>query len=275
VADPIAVLFERLAGAASAVLALDYDGTLAPFRVERDDAAPLPGVRDTLDGIRRDTVTRLAIVSGRPCADVARLLGLSPPPEIWGSHGWERCFPDGRREIGPLPPGARGPLERIAQVLTDAGFDDLLERKPSGVALHWRGVATARADAARALAGQLWDALPDAHGPLALLAFNHGTELRVTGRDKGHAMRTLIEEAPTGTPIVYIGDDFTDEDAFAAVRPVGLGILVAEEPRVTAAGARVASPRDVLALLQRWRGAAPPRSSGTPRHRSDGGGGDP
>jgi trehalose 6-phosphate phosphatase len=259
VPDPIAVLFDRLAGAASAVLALDYDGTLAPFRVERDEASPLPGVADVLDGIRRGTATRVVIVSGRPCADVARLLGLSPAPEIWGSHGWERSFPDGRHEITPLPPGARAPLEHIARALTEAGFGDLVERKPSGVALHWRGLDPARADAARGVAARLWDALPDAHGPLALLAFNHGTEFRAAGRDKGHAMRTLIEEAPPGTPVAYVGDDLTDEDAFAVVGPVGLGILVADAPRVTKAGARVDSPRAVLALLKRWRDAAPRR----------------
>jgi trehalose 6-phosphate phosphatase len=263
-ADPITAFLDRLASTSAALLALDYDGTLAPFRIERDQAVPLPGVADALDGIRRETATRVVIVSGRSSAAVAQLLGLDPAPEIWGSHGWERRLPDGRHEIAPLPPAARVAVEQIAHSLADNGFEDLMERKASGVALHWRGVDPGRAAAARAAAAELWDALPDAHGPLTLLAFNHGIEFRGTGHDKGTAMRTLLGEVPPETAVAYVGDDLTDEDAFTALQDVGLGVLVAATPRSTRAIARLASSMEVLKFLERWRRAAPHHSAPLP-----------
>jgi trehalose-phosphatase len=265
VADPLVAFLDRLSGAATALLALDYDGTLAPFRADRDRAVPLPGVTQALDGIRRETATRLVIVSGRPCTVLTRLLGLDPAPEMWGSHGWEHRLPDGRQETAPLPPVASAAARQIAERLATAGFGDLLERKASGVALHWRGVDPDRAASARGAAERLWDLLPDAHGPLQLLAFDHGIEFRGVGRNKGTAMRALLDEVPPGTPVAYLGDDLTDEDAFTALPDGAVGVLVAAAPRPTRATARLASPAEVLGFLERWRRAARPPASRVPQ----------
>src|SRR5690554_431273 len=85
--------FSHLHQADRRVLFLDYDGTLAPFRVQRNEAVPYPGVRRALALLQRGEHTRLVIVSGRACADVLLLLGLDDIPEVWGSHGWERRLP--------------------------------------------------------------------------------------------------------------------------------------------------------------------------------------
>src|SRR5215813_10629982 len=86
--------FERLRGQKKRALLLDYDGTLAPFRTQRDEAVPYPGIRGALSAIMKTCQTRLVVISGRSIADLAPLLGLSPCPEMWGSHGWERKLPD-------------------------------------------------------------------------------------------------------------------------------------------------------------------------------------
>jgi trehalose 6-phosphate phosphatase len=93
--------FDRLAESTDRVLLLDYDGTLAPFAKERDRAFPYPGVIDCLTGIMENGNTRLVLVSGRSVDDLISLIGLRNLPEIWGSHGGERLFVDGRYQIAP------------------------------------------------------------------------------------------------------------------------------------------------------------------------------
>ena len=94
------------------VLFLDYDGTLAPFRTERDEAAPYPGVVEWLDTIAGDTETRLVLVSGRIPEEVEALLGLAHRIEVWGAHGLERRRADGTVERVELSPAAERALER-------------------------------------------------------------------------------------------------------------------------------------------------------------------
>src|ERR1700744_3991434 len=82
-----AVLEERLRSAPRSVLMLDYDGTLAPFHVDRFAATPYPGVEDrlaTLSGLSR---VRLVLVSGRSARELRDLLPVGIKAEIWGSHG--------------------------------------------------------------------------------------------------------------------------------------------------------------------------------------------
>lgn len=79
--------FARLAAAPRRALLLDYDGTLAPFKTKRQQAAPYPGVPELLAAVRDAGRTRVVVISGRSVADLGRLLGLDALPELWGSHG--------------------------------------------------------------------------------------------------------------------------------------------------------------------------------------------
>ncbi len=76
--------WSRLATCPAALLTLDYDGTLAPFRTRRDDAVPYPGVAALLNRIRSEASTQVMLLSGRPPHEVTALLGLEPPPDVWG-----------------------------------------------------------------------------------------------------------------------------------------------------------------------------------------------
>src|ERR1700689_408225 len=101
-ADGLDHFFSGFARGANPVLLLDFDGTLAPFRVDRFKARPWAGVRELLVRIQRagrsGAKTRMAIITGRPAAEIAPMLGLTPPPEVCGLHGAERLYPDGRGE---------------------------------------------------------------------------------------------------------------------------------------------------------------------------------
>jgi hypothetical protein len=80
------------------VLVLDYDGTIAPFSAHRLRAIPYPGVLELLRRIMADCRTRLIVATGRAAHEVIPLLNMIPPPEIWGTHGAERVYADGRYE---------------------------------------------------------------------------------------------------------------------------------------------------------------------------------
>jgi trehalose 6-phosphate phosphatase len=90
-----------------------------------------------------------------------------------------------------------------------------------------------------------------------LLEFEGGLELRV-GRDKGAAIRTLVSEAPPGTPVAYVGDDKTDEAAFLALNQIQaphLSVLMRPEPRETAANLWLRPPAGMRGFLKRWHKA--------------------
>jgi trehalose-phosphatase len=253
--------FALLESAARRVLLLDYDGTLAPFRVERDQAVPYPGVQEVLQRIRAVTATRLVFISGRPWREVVRLLDLDPTPEVWGSHGWEWYRPGHGLSTAPLPDAVRAALAREWRWLAQQGLAERGERKVASIAVHWRGLALPQARDIQATVRQRWQA-SSRDDRLQLLEFAAGLELRVPGRDKGTAVREVLAGVKTPVAVAYLGDDLTDEDAFRAVAAHGLGILVGPEPRSTAATHWLRPPVELLAFLDRWAETAVPGGAG-------------
>jgi trehalose 6-phosphate phosphatase len=246
---------ERVARAPARVLMLDYDGTLAPFQVRPERATPYPGVEELLDDIMAAEHSRVVIVTGRPVGDLVPLLNLRRRPELWGAHGWERLLPDGRGARIPLDVNVRRQLdegERRARELARAGAR--LETKPASVALHWRGASALAAARIREALPQLWEPLA-ANGDVELLPFDGGVELRARGCNKQHAVKAVLSESPGEAAVAYLGDDLTDEEAFEAVKPHGLAVLVRPEFRETAADLWIRPPRELLAFLRRWRDA--------------------
>ena len=247
-------LFNELASAPRGILLLDYDGTLAPFRTKRDEATPYPMVPGILEEIQKSPRTRLVIVTGRALDDILPLLGLETPPEIWGSHGWEHLEPDGRRVLFPIAPEIREALQKAATRVEEIG--GALEKKPASVALHWRGLDAEEIEKIQDAAMAEWQEIAQAHG-LEVKPFDGGLELRVPGRDKGMVVNDILGTGFTpGMPVAYLGDDLTDEDAFAALERRGLRVLVRSEDRTTRADCRIEPPGELIAFLERWRDAA-------------------
>jgi len=255
---PLEALLARVAGGRS-LLVLDYDGTLAPFHADRMAATPAPALLPALAQLAAAPQVRLVVLSGRPLAELERLLSLDSMPELWGVHGWEHRLPDGRRDDPPLPASLAAVLDAEQRHLAALG-PARLERKVATLALHWRGVEAVEARALEERVAPRWRALAATEAGLELRRFDGGLELRAAGRDKGRAMHELLADEPAGTPSCYVGDDDTDEDAFRALASLeepatALGVLVAEEARPTAAGARI--PRAAVRLLvERWADAA-------------------
>ncbi len=184
------------------VLLLDYDGTLAPFHVERDQALPYPGVRAMLTTMLRAHHTRIVIISGRALRDLMPLLGLAEPVELWGSHGWEHWTPGAGYQIDRWNAQITRGLAEARTWIERQGLDEQCERKPAGLALHWRGLTPAAAGALRERVGEQWTQIAQRYG-IALHCFDGGIELRIPGRDKGTVVQSILDQQSSagGSPM--------------------------------------------------------------------------
>lgn len=260
-AERVGYFFGKFKQSGAPLLLLDYDGTLAPFRVDRFKARPWAGVCERLAQIQSHTRSHLALISGRPAGEVAQLLGLNPAPDIWGLHGAEHLRPDGRHEQEAIPALTQARLDGAREQLRRDSFGGLLEEKPNAVVMHWRGVPPRQAEEIEARTRALFEPLAQGDG-LTLLKFEAGIELRA-GRDKGGAVRAILQDASAGAPfsapVAFLGDDITDESAFRAVnalRGPHLTALVRREQRETAADVWLCPPRELRDFLEKWLKAA-------------------
>ena len=232
------------------VLLLDYDGTLAPFRVDRDQAFPYAGVRELLHEIMQEK-TRLVLISGRRATDILQLGGIDPRPEIWGSHGLERLKKDGTYEAASVGDEQRLGLMKAAAWVRAEGLERKAEFKPGSIAIHWRGLPARTAEQTRQQIRAGWSALAEDHR-LSLLAFDGGMEIRVPAKNKGDAVKTILDETKGNFAAAYLGDDETDEDAFRAIKGKGLSILVREQARPTMADLWLKPPEELIQFLNSW-----------------------
>jgi len=249
----IKAFFTGFAVNAAPLLLLDYDGTLAPFRVDRFQARPWAGVRELLTRIQQQGRTRMAIISGRSAHEVGPLLGMNPPLEVWGLHGSERLFPSGRRELQRAPAAASEKLKILRALLKRDSFGGLFEDKANAAVLHWRGASVGKARLIEKRARALFEPLAETGG-LQLLEFEAGMELRI-GRDKGGAVEAILSGVDPNAPVAYLGDDCTDEAAFRAVNQAGshnLSVLVRRQWHKTAADLWLRPPVELRGFLEDW-----------------------
>ena len=210
-------------------------------------------VRELLTRIERQGLTRMVVVTGRSASEIVPLLGIDPPLEVWGLHGAERLYPDGRRELQQVPAAAREKLNKLRALLMHDSLGGLFEDKANGLVMHWRGASACKAGLIEQRIRGFFEPLAGTDG-LELLEFEAGVELRV-GRDKGGAVRAILQESAPGAPVAYLGDDLTDEAGFLAVNnvmPHGLSVLVRRQWRHTAANIWLRPPADMRRFLEDW-----------------------
>jgi trehalose 6-phosphate phosphatase len=243
--------FNDIAAAKTRALLLDYDGTIAPFSIDRRRAFPYPEIPELLQQIMATCRTRLVVISGRAAHQLPGLLGLNPAPEIWGTHGVERIHANGRYEEIDVTEEALQKLALAEAQLESAGLGDCLEVKVAAVALHWRGLAPSEVLKIRTKAYGILEPLasqPD----LLLSEFDEGIEIRLRSANKGNVLRTLLSELDKSIPVAYLGDDTTDEDAFRALNGRGLTVLVRPKHRFTAAQLWLRPPEELIQFLKDW-----------------------
>lgn len=236
-------LAERLAPTLDrALVAFDVDGVLAPIVEHADDARLSPGVRDGLG--RLATRTEVAILSGRSLADLERLFDFPDGVHVIGSHGLEIRGDD---DV-VLDPDEAHTLEQLQvlgrKTVEAAGDGAWLEQKPASVVVHTRSADPSLAgpaiEAVTRLAGMVEGAqVKPGHQVLELLA---------RSASKGEALLDLARRIGR-SPIVFLGDDVTDEDAFALMSHDDISVRVGGGD--TAARYRITGPEAVVELLAR------------------------
>lgn len=227
---------ERLA------LFLDVDGTLAPIVAQPHLTRVPVHTRRILLNLQSRGVM-LAALSGRPLSQVRRLL-VPIELALGGSHGAQLSMP-GRGHLTYLSPPPDGMLSELY-----AGISPLagvwLERKPSAIAVHWRQAPQYRS----AVELVVHEALQRAPG-WQLMEGHCVHELRPRGRDKGKALRRLMQHADfAGRWPLAIGDDRTDEDAFAAALSMGGGAIRVGHTQESVAPWRLGSVHALAGWLQ-------------------------
>ena len=220
---------------------LDYDGTLAPIVDDPDAAVPHPDAPALLEQL--SARYPVWIVTGRDLAALDRFLELSLP--AIGLHGAQRGIIGGEAEQLMSEEAAAALRELRAEVPSIEGLE--VEEKEQTFAVHYRAVADEAA--ARTQLEQWLDPLPEG---LDAIWGKKVVELRPTGLTKGTAVRRVAAEHPDRTP-VYLGDDVTDEDAFAALQSMArAAVTVKVGEGDTRAAHRIADPDAVMTYLRRY-----------------------
>ena len=244
------------AGPSRALVATDYDGTLAPIVADPAAAVPAPGAAEALASLA-GRVGTVAIITGRAAADAVALGGFADVPGliVLGHYGAQR-WQAGVLSAHAVPPGVQVVREELPGLLAAAAAPEgtAVEDKGTALAVHTRRTA----DPAAAL-----DLLRE---PLGRLAVRAGMtvepgrmvlELRPPGMDKGAALRALAAERAAGS-VLFCGDDLGDLAAFAAIgelRAAGVpGCAVASESAESPAVAEAADlvvdgPAGIVRLL--------------------------
>lgn len=237
------------------LVALDFDGTLAPIVNRPEDARALPETVEVLTEVA-ERVARLAIVTGRPAADAVRLGELDGVPglEVYGHYGLER-WRSGRLDSPAEAAGVAAARERVL-ALAGARAGVTVEDKGHSVAVHTRQAE----DPGTALVEIRPEVvLIAAEAGLQVTPGRYVLELRPNGVDKGAAIRALVTEV-SPSAVLYGGDDLGDLPAVDAVRALEAesikGVVVCSDSAEVAAEFRdradlvVAGPEGLLTFLR-------------------------
>jgi trehalose 6-phosphate synthase/phosphatase len=247
VSDPLQAAINRMAGTERLLVALDFDGTLAPLVDRPEDARATDRARAAIERLGAADDTRVAIVSGRALESLGQ---VASPPEgtlLSGSHGVELQLDPAGVTID-LRESETAKLERLGSIVEEvaSGADGAwIEHKPAGLALHTRRLTSTAGTALQHTARNRVEA--------ELLGITVRTgksvlEFAVRSSDKGESL-TRLRQHVGATAVMYVGDDVTDEDAFATLDAEDVGVKVGQGKSI--ATYRVRSPEDVAELLER------------------------
>jgi len=242
------------------VLLLDFDGTLAPI-ADRPELAAMPErTRSALDRLMAMQGVNVAVVSGRGLTDVRERAGI-PGIAYAGNHGME-IEGAGVHRIHPEAQASRPELDAVAAIIEPAleGIDGaFVEDKGLTLSIHYR-MAPDHAEEVRGIVVEA------AGGRPGLEVFEGKMIVEVRPRvewHKGKAVLFLLDQMrpPKAAPVLYLGDDRTDEDVFRVLHEWGAaaeGILIAEHPSAdSAATGCLRDPAEVGALFEALADAAP------------------
>ena len=234
------------------LVALDFDGTLAPEVDDPEQARAIPEARAAVLALAALPGTRVALISGRSLSSLELVTDLPDEILLVGSHGIEIRLDQSGDSVS-LDTSEIRQVSVLNEVLGEVAdsFDQVwIEPKPAGFALHTRLATDHNSRVAHLVA------LSEATAEVENVTVREGKdvlEFSVRGDTKGDAVEHLRGYTEANA-VFYAGDDTTDEDAFAALGPDDFGLK--SGPGETIAAHRVAGPHQVaqvLALLAEYR----------------------
>ncbi len=242
--DDLREALQRCAGVEKLLVSSDYDGCIAPIVSRPEDAAPNPDSIAAIVAAGGLDRTDAAVVSGRALADLAERSGLASSDVLLiGSHGSE--FESGFDV--EITDDDRALLTRIVTEFSSIAddYDGVrVEVKPVSTALHVRNASPEDAEAAlvRARSGPAsWAGVEATEGKAVI-------ELAVIETSKGQALDLLRAQFGSDA-VIYLGDDVTDEKAFAHLDAARGDVSIKVGDGDTAAAYRIGDPDDVAAVL--------------------------
>jgi trehalose 6-phosphate phosphatase len=251
----------RVGEAQRLLVALDFDGTLAPFADDPADVGALPASWAAILTLERARDTHVALVSGRSMRSLREVTHAPDAMALVGSHGVEWRV-DGRDEES-LTDEEHERVARVGALLDELGtrYPDVgIEHKPTGNGVHTRRVDAATASAVNDEATRIvTEADPDA----LVRAGKDILEFSVRHLTKGDAIERLREHLGADR-VVFAGDDVTDEDGFRVLDQDAGDVGIKVGPGETLARYRVEDPAalsDVLRTLARTRATRPADAS--------------
>ena len=237
------------------LVAVDFDGTLAELVTDPLQARAVPGGIEALRDAATLSGVTTAVVSGRDLATLEMLTAIGPDHGIAliGSHGAQTNHSDRAALVSTA--GAAF-LDRAAATLLGTLRDELevirslypavrLEYKPAAVALHTRDVEPSAAEAATKAANEA----ARRHAGVHVIPGKEVVELSVSAADKGTTL-TDLALASKSNATLYVGDDATDERAFAALHPLSGDLTIKVGTGESVALHRVPDPEAVVELLK-------------------------
>ena len=253
--DLIAAL-DQIVTSPIALIASDFDGTIARICDQPTDAAIDPAASTALRLLSELPNTQVCVISGRSLFDLRARCGALDRVRLIGSHGGE--FDTGITQA--LSETELATLEAAKQAMADSEqrlAGSFIEQKPHGLSFHYRcSNASYKADVIDALALRL-----DAIAKGFLRRGKEVLEFAVRETNKGIALER-IQQHTHSSAVLFIGDDITDEDAFARIGDSGVSVKVGPEPSL--ARFRVDSVEQAVSILiyvaeqrQRWFADAP------------------
>lgn len=227
------------------LVALDFDGTLAPEVDSPEQARALPEAREAVLALLRMPNTRVALVSGRALRSLIEVADLPDSVLLVGSHGIEIRLddPDERVSLDTAEIEQVEVLHEVLEEVADSIDQVWLEEKPAGFALHTRLASDDNSRLAHLVA------LSEAQAEIENLTVRRGKnvlEFAVRSTTKGEAVEHL-RRYTAADAVFYAGDDVTDEDAFAALLSHDVGVKSGLGQ--TEAAFRVGGPEEIALVL--------------------------
>ena len=220
-------------------LFLDIDGTLLDIAPTPDAVNVDAALLDLLRRLERACDGAIALVTGRPIAAVDALFDPLQLP-VAGVHGFERRNAQGHYFRPGFVGAGLSYLRSEVTALAQSLHGVLLEDKGCAFALHYRQAPNLEETIRLRLARLVSVALP----AFELLDGDHVVEIKPVEHDKSTAIEAFMQEEPfSGRTPVFIGDDTTDLDGFAAMKRFN-GLAIAVGSRIPGER-RLAGPRDV------------------------------